>query len=224
MSRMSQPAPSDASVKSGHFGKRRIKWVIFAIILLALILAVPIVPVKKTIMVAGTTATTVTYQTTSFQTVLSTVTQQSTSVYEGRIVYVTQAYYNLYYIWYTQCAGFSTALNCSYNYSPYYNVPGYTTTVSISPTQNIIGVATTPGSYGLSTVTLTAQDGTTTTYISVLSNSLTQTGTTTTQTTTTMISTITQTTSSVTNVACQNCIPQQVTVYVSLLQFLTGNY
>ena len=221
---MSQPAPSDSSIKSGHFGNRRIKWVIFTIILLALIFALPIIPVKKTIMVAGTTATTVSYQTISFQTVLSTITQQSTPVYEGSVVYVTPAYYNLYYIWYTQCVGLSTTLNCSYNYSPYSNVPGYTTTLNISPTQSIIGVATTPGSYGLSTVTLTSQDGTATTYINVLSNSLTQAGPTTIQTTTTMISSITQTTSSVTNVACQNCIPQQVTVYVSLLQFLTGNY
>ena len=221
---MSLPAPAAAPVEAGHFGKKRLKWVIVAVFILALILALPIVPVKKTVMVAGTTATTITYQTTSSQTVLSTITQQSISVYEGSIVYVTPAYYNFYYIWYTQCAGFSTTLNCSYNYSPYYNVPGYTTTVNVSATQNIISVATTPGSYGLSTVTLTSQDGTATTYINVLSNALTQTGPTTTQLTTTVVNSITQTTSSVTNVACQNCIPQQVTVYVSLLQLLTGNY
>jgi len=212
------------TTKTGASGKGRTKWIVLGIIILIVILVVPVIPVQKTIMVAGTTATTVTYQTTSYQTV-PTVTQQSVSVYVGSISYITQSYYNYYYSWYGGCAvGFYGLLRCGYNYWPYYNIPGYTTSVTVSPGQNIVKVSSTPGSYGLSTVTLTALNGGSTTYNNVVSNSLTQTGTSTTQATTTIVNTITQTTSSVTNVACQNCIPQQVTVYVSILQLLTGNY
>ena len=183
-----------------------------------------VIPVQKTIMVAGTTATKVRYQTTSLQTVSSVTQQQSPSVYQANIVYVPQAYYNLYYIWYSQCyVGFYGALYCGYNYAPY-STPSYTTNVTISPNQNIVNVVTTPGSYGLSTVTLTDLNDRATTYINVFSNSLTQSSTSTTQTTTNIVTTITQNTSSVTNIACQSCIPQQVTVYVSILQLITGNY
>ncbi len=217
-------AQTATTTKSGPFSKGSTKWAVIGIIILIVILVVPVIPVQKTIMVAGTTATTVSYQTTSFQTV-PTVTQQSMSVYVGTIQYVTQSYYNYYYSWYGGCyQGFYGLLRCGYNYLPQYNTPGYTTSVTVSPGQNIISVTSTQGSYGLSTVTLTALGGGTTTYTNVVSNSLTQTGTSTTQVTTSMVSTIVQTTSSVTNVACQNCIPQQVTVYVSVLQLLTGNY
>jgi hypothetical protein len=212
-----------APTNTGPFSKRNAKWVVLGIIILIVVLVVPVIPVQKTIMVPGTTATTVTYQTASFQSV-SSVSARSFSVYQGNIVYVPQAYYNLYYIWYSQCyVGFYGATYCGNNYSPY-STPSYTTIVPISPSQNIVNVATTPGSYGLSTVTITDLNGTATTYINVFSNSLTQSGTSTTQATTTIVNTITQTTSSVTNVACQNCVPQQVTVYVSILQLLTGNY
>ncbi|MGO9643477.1 MAG: hypothetical protein ACLPY5_01880 [Candidatus Bathyarchaeia archaeon] len=213
-----------AATKTGPFSKKSTKWAVIGIILLIVILVVPVIPVQKTIMVAGTTATTVAYQVTSFQTV-PTVTQQSVSVYVGTLSYVTQTYYNYYYSWYSGCSvGFYGVLRCGYNYWPQYNFPGYTTTVTVSPGQNIISVASTQGSYGLSTVTLTALGGGTTTYTNVVSNSLSQSGTSSTQATTTIVNTITQTTSSVTNVACQNCIPQQVTEYVSILQLLTGNY
>ena len=215
-----QPATS----KTGGLGKGNTKWIVLGIIILIVILVVPVIPVQKTIMVAGTTATTVTYQTTSYQTV-PTVTQQSVSVYVGTLSYITQTYYNYYYTWYSGCyVGFYGVLRCGYNYWPYYNTPGYTNTVTVTPSQNIVSVSSTSGSYGLSTVTLTALGGGTTTYTNVVSNSLTQTGTSTTQAATTIVNTITQTISSVTNVACQNCIPQQVTVYVSILQLLTGNY
>ena len=211
------------ATKSGGLGKST-KWIVLGIIILIVILVVPVIPVQKTIMVAGTTATTVSYQVTSFQTV-PTVTQQSVSVYVGTLSYVTQTYYNYYYSWYSGCyVGFYGVLRCGYNYWPYYNTPGYTTSVTVSPGQNIVSVTSTQGSYGLSTVTLTSLSGSATTYNNVVSNSLTQTGTSTTQATTTIVNTITQTTSSVTNVACQNCIPQQVTEYVSILQLLTGNY
>jgi hypothetical protein len=212
-----------APTNTGPFSKRKTKWVVLGIIIIIVVLVVPVIPVQKTIMVAGTTATTVTYQTTGFQTV-SSVSPRSFSVYQGNIVYVPQAYYNLYYIWYSQCyVGFYSATYCGYNYSPY-STPSYTTTVAISPSQNIVNVVTTPGSYGLSTVTITDLNGTATTYINVFSNSLTQSGTSTTQTTTTIVTTITQNTSSVTNIVCQSCVPQQVTIYVSILQLLTGNY
>ena len=217
-------ATTTAATKSGGLGKGNAKWIVFGIILLVLILVVPVIPVQKTIMVAGSTATTVTYQTTSYQNV-PTVTAQAISVYQGSISYIAQTYYNSYYSWYNGCyVGFYGLLRCGYNYWPYYNSPGYTTTVTISPSQNIISVTSTQGSYGLSTVTLTALGGSVTTYNNVVSNSLSQTGNSAQQVTTTMVSTIVQTTSSVTNVACQNCIPQQITVHVSLLQLLTGNY
>jgi hypothetical protein len=216
--------PTPTTSKTGGMGKGPAKYAILGIVILIVILVVPVFPVQKTIMVAGTTATTVTYQTTSYQTV-PTVTQQSISVYQGTIQYVTQTYYNYYYSWYSGCyVGFYGILRCGYNYWPYYNTPGYTTSVTISPSQNIVSVTSTQGSYGLSTVTITALNGGSTTYTNVVSNSLTQTGTSTTQATTTIVNTITQTTSSVTNVACQNCVPQQITEHVSLLQLLTGNY
>ena len=213
-----------APTNAGSFSKRKTKWVVLGIIIIIVVLIVPVIPVQKTIMTAGTTATTVTYQTTSFQTV-SSVSSRSFSVYQGNIVYVPQAYYNLYYIWYSQCyvGVYGSTTYCCYNYSPY-NTPSYTTTVTISPSQKIVNVVTTPGSYGLSTVTITDPNGTATTYINVFSNSLTQSGTSTTQMTTTIVTTITQNTSSVTNIACQSCVPQQVTIYVSILQLLTGNY
>jgi hypothetical protein len=213
-----------ATTKTGGMGKGRTKWIVLGIIILIVILVVPVIPVQKTIMVAGTTATTVTYQTVSYQTV-PTVTQQSVSVYVGTLSYITQTNYNTFYTWYNGCyTGYYGLLNCGFNYSPYYNTPGYSTTVTVSPGQNIVKVSSTPGSYGLSTVTLTALNGGSTTYTNVVSNSLAQTGTSTTQAVTTIVNTITQTTSSLTNVACQNCIPQQVTEYVSILQLLTGNY
>ena len=75
-------------------------------------------------------------------------------------------------------------------------------------------------------VTVTKADGSTVSYSNVFNDNLAQTGTSTYQAVVTQTSTVTQSAlvaaSSITSVACQNCIPQNVTEHVSLLQLLLG--
>jgi len=220
------PASPHVRVKLRPFVKKNAKWAVFGIILVILILVMPIIPVQKTVMIDGATPTTVAYQITNYQTV-NTITQQSISVYVGTIQYINQTYYSNYFSWYNGgCAtDYYSGGRCGYNgYLPFTTSLGSTTTVYITPPQNIIRVVTTPQSDGLYSVTVTAINRKTTTYPNVVSNSVSESGTSTIQVTTITVNTITQTTSSVTNVACQNCIPQQVTEYISILQLLAGNY
>ena len=211
--------------KVGGIDKR----VLIAIGIIVLILIVPVFPRQKTIYVAGQTATTVSYQSTSYQTSLQaypTTSMQPIQVYVGTLLYVPTNYYGYYGQYYNGCyRGYFGYIHCGYSGWPNYN--SYTTTVTVNPSDNVVNVQDTQQSYGyLSTVVLTKADGSTVTYSNVFNDNLAKTGTSTYQTIVTQTSTVTQSalvmTSSVTNVACDNCIPQNVTEHVSLLQLLFG--
>jgi len=225
---VSPPVTTQASTsgKIGGVDKR----VLIAIGVIILILIVPVFPREKTIYVAGQTATTVSYQSTSFQTSFQaypTTSQQSIQVYVGTLMYVPSTYYGMYGSYYSGCyRGVYGYIRCGGYYGwPNYNY--YTTTITINPSDNVVKVQDTQQLNGyLSQVVLTKADGSTVTYMNVFNDNLAQTGTSTYQTLVTQTSTVTQSalvaTSSVTSVACDNCIPQQVTEHVSLLQLLLG--
>lgn len=211
--------------KIGSIDKR----VVIAIGIIILILIVPVFPRQKTIYVAGQTATTVSYQSTTYQTSLQaypTTNMQPIQVYVGTLQYVPSNYYGYYGQYYGGCyRGYFGYIHCGYSGWPNYNM--YTTTITVNPSDNVVNVQDTQQAYGyLSTVVLTKADGSTVTYSNVFNDNLQKSGTSTYQTLVTQTSTVTQSavvmTSSVTNVACDNCIPQNVTEHVSLLQLLFG--
>jgi len=219
-------AKAAASGKVGGVDKR----VAIAVAVILIVLMLPVIPRDEIVYVSGQTMTTEIYQSTSFQTSLqaySTVSQQSISVYVGTLQYVQARYYSYYAPYYAACIrGYYGFVRCGGYYSwPNYNV--YTTTITISPNQNVVNVQSSvqPSGY-LSTVTLTMANGGTQTYTNVFNSNLSQTGTSTAQVTVTATSTVTQTTTvpatTAMSVACNNCVPQHVTRYVSLLQLLLG--
>jgi len=226
---VTETATTSATVKSSKLGgiDRR---VLIAIGVIILILIIPVFPREKTIYVAGQTATTVSYQSTSYQTSLQaypTMGVQSIQVYVGTLMYVPSAYYGYYGGYYNSCyRGIYGYIRCGGYYGwPNYNY--YTTTVTVNPSDNVVKVQDTqqPNGY-LSRVVLTKADGTIVTYSNVFNDNLAQTGTSTYQTIVTQTSTVTQSAlvaaSSITSVACQSCIPQNVTEHVSLIQLLLG--
>ena len=219
--------------KAGAFGGKVggvDKRVLIAIGVILLILIIPVFPREKTIYVAGQTATTVSYQSTSYQTSLQaypTTNMQTIQVYVGTLMYVPSNYYGMYGSYYSGCyRGVYGFIRCGGYYGwPNYNY--YTTTVTVNPSDNVVKVQDTQQANGyLSSVVLTKADGTTVTYSNVFNDNLAQTGTSTYQMVVTQTSTVTWSAlvaaSSVTNVACENCIPQTVTEHVSLLQLLLG--
>jgi len=206
------------------------KRVIIAIGVILLVLLVPVFPRDKIIYVSGQTMTTEIYQSTSLQTSLqaySTMTQKSVQVYTGTLLYVQSQYYNYYQPYYSGCIrGPYGYIRCG-GYGGWPNYNAYTTTITVNPSDNVVTVQDTQQANGyLSTVTLTKADGSTVTYSNVFNDNLSQTGTSTVQAIVTQTSTVTQTSmvpaTTVTNVACDNCIPQHVTEHVSLLQLLLG--
>jgi len=221
--------PPATTVKGGKVGGVD-KRVVIAIAVILLVLLAPVFPRDKIVYVSGQTMTTELYQSTSFQTSLqaySTMGQQNIPVYTGTLSYVPTQYYNYYSPYYSGCIrGPYGYIRCGGYYSwPNYNM--YTTTVTINPSDNVVSVQGTQQSNGyLSTVVLTKADGSTVTYTDVFNNNLSQTGTSTVQVAMTQTSTVTQTmmvpATTAMNVSCNNCIPQHVTEYVSLLQLLLG--
>jgi len=221
-----QSASTGKVGKVGGVDKR----VVIAIAVIVLVLLVPVFPRDKIIYVSGQTMTTELYQSTSYQTSLQayqTVNLQNIQVYTGTLLYVQNQYYNYYSPYYSACfRGPYGYIRCGGYYSwPNYNL--YTTTVTVNPSDNVVSVQASqqPNGY-LSTVTLTKADGSTVTYTNVFSNNLSQSGTSTVQAAVTQTSTVTQTVmvpaTTAMNVSCDNCIPQHVTEYVSLLQLLLG--
>jgi len=221
---LSPAASTDGKV--GGVDKR----IVIGIVVIVLVLLVPVFPRDKIVYVSGQTMTTELYQSTSFQPSLqaySTVSQQNVQVYTGTLQYVQSAYYNYYQPYYSGCfRGPYGYIRCGGYYSwPNYNQ--YTSTVNVNANMNVVSVQSTqqPNGY-LSTVVLTMAGGNTVTYTNVFNNNLSQTGTSAVQVTATQTSTVTQTmmvpATTVMNVPCDNCIPQHVTEYVSLLQLLLG--
>ena len=206
------------------------KRLVILMVVILVVLMLPIIPRDEIVYVSGQTMTTELYQSTSFQTSLqayTTMSQQSVQVYVGTIQYVQSQYYNYYSPYYATCVrGFYGIVRCGGYYS-WPNLNLYTTTVTISPSNNVVKVQGTmqPNGY-LSTVVLTLANGSTTTYTNVFNNNLSQTGTSTVQVTVTQTSTVTQTTmvpaTTAMNVPCDSCVPQHVTRYESLLQLLLG--
>ena len=220
-----QTAKATAGGKLGGVDKR----LAIGILVVLVILMLPIFPRTETVYVSGTTMTTEIYQSTSFQTSLqaySTVSQQSIQVYTGTLQYVQSQYYSYYAPYYAACIrGYYGIVRCGYGGWP--NLSLYTTTVTISPSQNVVSVQGTQQSNGyLSTVILTMANGNTMTYPNVFNSNLSQTGTSTAQVTVTATSTVTGTTmvpaTTVMSVPCNNCVPQNVTRHVSILQILFG--
>jgi hypothetical protein len=195
-----------------------------AVVLILIILVVPIIPVHRTIYVAGTT-TTVTESTsyaTSFQT-YTTTTQTQIQVYKGSLETVSDQYYYYYQQYYYNCY-YDQYGNyyCDYTYWP--NYQQYTSSVTIDSSDMVVKVETTNEASGLITLTMTHYDGTQDTYRHVVSEDLTRGGTATVTGTATMTNTITNSVvSPVTNtVQCQNCVQQDVVDYVSILGLILG--
>jgi len=222
-----QDAKAATGGKIGGVDKR----LAIGILVVLVILMLPIFPRTETVYVSGTTMTTEIYQSTSFQTSLqaySTVSQQSIPVYTGTLQYVLPQYYGYYAPYYGACVrGYYGIIRCG-GFGGWPNLSLYTTTVTISPSQNVVNIQSTPGPNGyLSTVVLTmANGGGTMTYNNVFNSNLAQTGTSTAQVTVTATSTVTGTTmvpaTTVMSVPCNTCVPQNVTRHVSILQILFG--
>ena len=198
-------------------------WLIF-LGLIIIVLIVPVIPVHRTIYVAGTT-TTVTQSTsysTSFQT-YTTTTQMQIQVYKGNIQTVSDQYYYYYQPYYNNCY-FDVYGNyyCDYTYWPYYQQ--YTTQVTVDPSDMVVKVESTNEASGLITLTLTHYDGTQDTYRNVVSEDLTKGGVETVSGVATMTNTLTNSVvNPVTNtIPCQACIPQDQVDYKSILSILLG--
>jgi len=202
------------------------KWVIVAAIVF-LVLVVPVFPRDTIVYVDGTTQT-VTNQiqlSTAFQ-VLTTTTTSQINVYTGSYQYFSSSYSNFYYNSCTYCCyyyWYDQQLICNYGYWPWYT-PSYGTTVTVTPSQRVVGVTRTQQPTGLEMLTLTYYNGQSTTVQNVYNDKLSQSGTSTVQSTGITTNTITNTfTIPVTQtIPCHQCIPEHVTEYVSLLQLLFG--
>jgi len=221
------PTPKTATgAKIGGVDKR----VAIAIVIVLLVLMLPVFPRDEVVYVSGQTMTTEIYQSTSFQTstqTYSTTRPQSIQVYTGTLQYVQSQYYNYYTPYFSACVrGYYGFIRCGGYYTwPNYNL--YTTTVTITPSNNVVRVQDTRQTNGyLSTVVLTMANGSTATYSNIFNDNLAQTGTSTVQVMVTQSTTVTQTTmvpaTTAMSVPCDNCVPQHVTRHVSLLELLLG--
>ena len=195
-----------------------------------MVLIVPVFPRDKVIYVSGQTATTQTYQSTSYQTILqtsTTTTQKSIQVYVGSLEQVSDQYYQYYQQYYQYCYYDQYGnIYCNYNYWPYgYNT--YTTTVTIDASDRFVKREITQESGGLYSVTLTPYGGEgAQVFRHVSSLYLTLTGTTTVEETVTLTNTSTNSVvnpeTTVSQVPCDACVPQHITEHVSILQLLFG--
>jgi len=208
----------------GHRWVRRLaKWLVVAVVALALLNA-PIIPRSTTVYVSGTIQTvsnTVQYST-AFQ-VYTTASSSQISVYTGSYLYLSNYSSGYYYYCSYCCYWYNQIPICNYLYWPWYE-PKRESTVTISAAQQVVGVTKTPQPGGLETLTLTYYNGQSTTIPNVYQDDLTQNGTMTirssTVTTNTVVNTIT--TPVTLTIPCNQCVPEQVTVYVSILQLLLG--
>ncbi|HUK28884.1 MAG TPA: hypothetical protein VLV31_10705 [Candidatus Acidoferrales bacterium] len=196
--------------------------------LIVIVLIVPVIPVHKTIMVAGTTQTITqsTSYSTAYQTVVSTTPTQL-DVYKGSISWVSDNYYNYYYsyypYYYTGC--YYDSYGYYYcNYTGWYNYQSYTGQATIDPSDRVVNVQTTNEANGLITLVLTHYDGTQDTYKHVVYEDLARSATVTVATTTTVTNTMTSSVvNPVTNtVPCNACVPQDTVYYTSILGLLLG--
>jgi hypothetical protein len=219
-----QPTASQQSGKVWGIDKR---FIIIALIFVVLI--VPVFPRDKIVYVSGQTATTQTYQSTSYQTILqtsTTTTQKSIQVYVGSIEMVSDQYYQYYQQYYQYCYYDQYGnIYCNYNYWPYgYNT--YTTTATIDPSDRFVKREITQESGGLYSVTLTAYDGQAQVFRHVSTMDLTLTGTTNVEETVTLTNTSTNSIvnpgTTVSQASCDACVPQHITEHVSILQLLLG--
>ena len=196
--------------------------------LIVIVLIVPVIPVHKTVMVAGTTQT-VTQSTsyaTNYQTVVTTTPTQL-DVYKGSISWVSDNYYNYYYsyypYYYTGCY-YDSYGNYYCNYQNWYDYQSYTGQATIDPSDRVVKVGTTNEANGLITLTLTHYDGTQDTYRHVIQEDLTRSATVTITDTATVTNTMTSSVvNPVTNtIPCNACVPQDQVYYTSILGLLLG--
>lgn len=213
---------SPATGSRGGFDKR----LLLVIALVFIVLVVPVFPRDRIVYVDGQTQTVT--QSTSYATSFQTYTTQSDisiKVYKGSLKTVSDTYYYYYQQYYQNCYVDSYGnVYCYYNQWPNYNQYGYTNSITIDPSDNVVKLDQTQESGGLWTITLTHYDGTADTYRHVFSTDMTKTATSTVQGTVTMTNTITNTIVNpvTSNAPCQQCIPQHVTDHVSILQMLLG--
>jgi hypothetical protein len=225
-------APAQFASKGG-FGRSATVWGLIAVIIF-IILVVPVFPRDTFVYVNGTTQS-VTNQvqySTAFQ-VYTTSTSSQISVYTGSYQYFSNYYYNYYYDYggynwwsgsYCNWTGYkSSIIVCNYKYWPWYQ-PSYGTTVTISPSQQVVGVSRVQQPSGLESLTLTYYNGQSTTVSNVYRDTLTQSGTSTVQTNAVVTNTITNTITTPVSVTmpCQRCVREHVTEHVSILQMLFG--
>jgi len=199
---------------------------ILIIAIIIVILVLPIFPRTRIVYVNGTTQTVT--NTTSFSTSLQVVTQSTQSqvnVYTGSFQYFTNNYYYSYYNnwWNSGCYWWHGHIVCNWGGWGWYN-PTYGTTITVSPSDNVVNVIRTQTGYSESLVLVYYNGQQSQTYYNVYVDNLVQNGVSsmpgTTVVTNTVVSTIVSPMTE--TVPCNQCVPMTVTDYVSILQLLLG--
>ncbi len=196
---------------------------------IVLMLVLPVFPRQTTIYVDGQTTATQTYQSNSIQISYQTATAttpQTINVYTGTLQYLSSSYYNYYQQYYNACyVDVFGNVYCDYSYWPNY-YSSYGSSATYTSSDEVVKVEQTQQSGGLWTMTLTKADGTSDTYQNVYSSNLSKNGVSAVDVSVVQTDTVTSTVAvpaiTVSNVPCHQCIPEQVTERVSLLQILFG--
>lgn len=200
---------------------------IAVIAIIIVILVLPIFPVSKTVMVSGTMQTVT--NTTSFSTSLEVVTQSTQSqisVYTGSFQYMANNYYYSYSPWWNQgCYWYHKHIVCNYNQWYWYQ-PSYGTTVTVSPSDNVVNVIRTQQGYSESLILVYYNGQQSQTYNNVYVDNLAANGVSTIPGTSVVTNTIVNTVVNpmTQTVPCNQCVPMTVTEHVSILQYLLGYY
>ena len=204
------------------------RWAILALIVF-IVLIVPVFPKNTIVYVDGTTqsVTSRIQHSTSVQ-VYTTTTTNTISVYTGTYKYFHNWWggnYQYFYNWWgaNQCYLNNNQLVCNYNAWPWYEAT-YGTTVIVTSGQQVVGLVRKLQPSGLESLTLIDHNGKATTIQNVYSDDLSQSGTSAFQSSAVVTNTVTGTvTIAVTQTSqCHQCVPEQVTQHVSILQLLLG--
>lgn len=201
-------------------------------VLIFLLLVLPIFPRTRTVYVDGTTQseTNVTSYSTSYQT-LSQPAQTQITVYTGSFQYFSNSYYGYGYNGYgynpywnqNYCRWWGNRITCNYWQWGWYQ-PSYGTTITVTPSQNVVNVIRTQQGYQESLILVYANGQQSQTYQNVYSDNLQPSGQSTISTTTVVTNPVVTpiVTPETVTVPCTQCVPTTVTDHVSILQMIFG--
>jgi hypothetical protein len=224
-----QPQAGAQAPTSTQEPKRIMKGIdnrILIAIIIVVFLILPIFPRTRIVYVNGTTQTVT--NTTSFSTSLEAVTQSTQSqlsVYTGSFQYFSSSYYYYYYNnwWNSGCYWYHHHIVCNY-VQWYWYQPSYGTTVTVSPSDNVVDVIRTQQGSSESLILVYYNGQKSQTYTNVYVDNLEPSGvsavpasvTVTNTIVSTIVNPVTQT------VPCSECVPMTITDHVSILQILLG--